>query len=1161
MTGAGDPGGPRTPAPPDSGGPLAEALRVLSACGHDLDADQVLDVLWLARRLPAGQDAPLHRDEPTAPHHPVPPEPGPEGAEPRRSAPEPDDPDLPDLTTPALYAAARQSPAPEPPRPRPGPQPRRAMPLRVPEDKALADELELGRSLRPLRRRRDSRHRTEIDEERTAAGLAETRLADVVQRPVRERWLNLVLLVDDGLSMLLWHRLGTELRTLLERLGAFAAIRVLGLDTRSPHQPRLHARPFHTDSAELPLSGINDPSGRTLLLVVSDGMGPAWRTGTMHDLLAGRAARGPVAVLHTLPPGMWEASGVSAERWMATTRRIGGANTSWEIADPVLPRGLADFDGVPVPVLEPTADSLRDWARLLASPGTTVELPLLTRPDPYGAVAPSHDLGSVQHFRDAATPEAYRLAAHLAAVSPLSVPVMRLVQTAVPWKAGTSDLAEVFLGGLVRPHPAPVPGPLPAKHRIFDFSDEAKSVLLDAVPQAELLHTSRRIGRRLGELAGNAPDFPAWLAHPDGSDRLPGSHQPFTSVERRLLSRFGVSFGDRRGGPEREPAGPDTDQWEPLTDSDPDQLGGYVLRGRRRGRRTVLYRGVDPRGEEAVLRIPRPDLPSANSRLIDVEAEVLRRLQGQCAPTLLAGGLRDSPRWLAMTPIADADTPTAQPPRLGDIYAQAVQAGSAPFDILRGLLVACYLANALTVCHVNGIVLADLSADSVFVLRRTVVLGDLSDCAVDGEYLGSGPVPTREDNMRSLGELLQLISSKAGLELPGLPEGMHLWQGGTWDQLRALVLRCLDADPAQRPAAGEVAELLSRYVARVRLQRGGAEPQLPPATTRAPSERPPLELHSEGGGPRPADAGLRLPRFGSARRETLARLERLRVPLAYSRRLTLAGAYHYSGRATTTMVLGSLLAAVRGEPVLALDGAASEGSLDAFLTRRNEAVVRDLAGLPPTPSHGEIRALTTRLPSGLEVLAHRGGHFSHNPAHAQEYAGMLARTAPHYSCVLTDWSRLRLDRSAGAVLDHTDRLIVCCGTADWFLDAAVRTLEAVREDGRGRLAREAVVVAAEIGGASGRRLPGSFAGRLGIDPAQVVHIPFDAALQSPSWELDRLRAATVNAYLRLAELVLGSVDPVDAAGPTGPGSPTDPGSPADPEGPDGPANPGAPAAT
>ncbi|MFJ5532671.1 SAV_2336 N-terminal domain-related protein [Streptomyces sp. NPDC093261] len=1104
---------------PAGGERLSEVLRTLAGCGLDLDADQILDVLWLARRLPTGADTPLRRHAPDRPQQPAPPDdPGPQDrTAPPQPAPEPGAPELPDLTSPSLYSSARQTPAPEP-RPAPaGREPRRALPVRVPEEKALADELELGRSLRPLRRRHDSRHRTEIDEDRTASALAETHLPDVVERPVRERWLDLILLVDDGLSMLLWHRLGTELRALLERLGAFAVTRVLGLDTRSASRPRLHARPFRPDSTELPLTTVNDPSGRNLLLVVSDGMGPAWRSGAMHRLLAERAGRGPVAVLHTLPPDMWDASGISAAHWQATTRRIGGANTSWKITDPVLPAEISSFDDIPVPVLEPTADSLRVWARLLASPGITVELPLLARPDRYSAVATARDLSSAQHFRDAATPEAYRLAAHLAAVAPLSVPVMRLVQTAVPWSATTSHLAEVFLGGLVRPHPAPVSGPLPAKHRVFDFSDDSKTVLLDAVPQAELLRTGRRIARRLEELAGSSPDFPAWLLHPDGSDTLSDSQLPFSSIERRLLSRFGVSFGDTHLTPVPAPLRPGTgtDDWEPLTDEDPRSVGGYELRGRRRGRRTIVYRGVDTEGREAVLRLPRADLPAANAGLIAVEAEALARLQGQYAPLLLTAGLQESPPWLAMTPIADAGAPDAQPTRLAEIFTRALTDGTAPFDTLQGLLVSCYLANAVALCHVNRLIPATLDPDSVYVLRRTVVLGDLSDCAVDGMYLGSGAAPTREDNVRALGELLQVISSKAGWDMPGLPEGMHLWQGDTWEQLRRLVLRCIDPDPAQRPAASEVAEMLARYVARTRLQLGGPRS---PAVQESRVEPVPLT-------PPPAIASgtppaLRLPRFGSARREAEARLERLREPLPHSRRLTLVGAYHYSGRATTTMVLGSVLAVVRGEPVLALDGSASEGALDAFLTDRNPAVVRDLAALPPPSSYEKIRARTTRLPSGLEVVAHRAGHFSPNPAHQQEYAHVLAQTAPYYAFVLTDWAPLRLDGSAEVVLDHTDRLILCCGTAEWFLDAAVRTLAFVRATGRERLARRALVVVTDFDGGSGRDLPDGFARRMQVDPEQVVHVPFDATLQSSRWSLDRLRPATTGAFVRLAELAM-----------------------------------------
>ncbi|MET7643134.1 SAV_2336 N-terminal domain-related protein [Streptomyces sp. NPDC005426] len=1106
------------------GARLAEALRVLSACGRELDADQLLDVLWLARSLPAGPGAPLHRDPPGAGPPTAAPGPEPDRVSLLRPGPEPDDRDLPDLTAPSLYAAARQSPTvPEPSPARPGRDSRKAMPVRVPEEKALADELETGRALRPLRRRRDSRHRTEIDEELTAAEFAQTRLVDVVQRPVRERWLNLVLLVDDGLSMLLWHRLGAELRTLLERLGAFDTTRVLGLDAGDA-RPRLHARPFRSDGPVLPLSTVNDPSGRTLLLVVSDGMGAAWRSGAMHDLLAGRAARGPVAVLHTLPSEMWESSGISAELWQATTRRIGGANSSWRIVDPVLPPGIARFEGVPVPVLTPEPSSLRDWARLLASPGTTVELPLLVRPGRYAAVAPARDAADAQHFRDAATPEAYRLAAHLAAVSPLSVPVMRLVQTAVPWQASTSHLAEVFLGGLIRPHPAPVPGPLPAKHRVFDFSEESKAVLLDAIPPAELLRTSRRIGRRLDELAGNSPDFPAWLSHPDGSAQLPGSHQPFTSVERRLLSRFGVSFGEPSPGPgpDREPEVPDAHGWGPLLPEDPERLGDFVLHGRRRGHRTVVYQGFDARRTEAALRVPRPDLPPGTGRLIEVEAEALARLQGQYAPALLATGTRDAVPWLAMTPIADASARDTQPPRLEEIFSQALMEGVAPFDTLRGLLVSFYLANALALCHVNGLVPADFGADGVFVLRRTVVLANLSDCVVDGEYLEPGPVPTREDNVRSLGELLQLISSKAGWDMPNMPEGMHLWQGDTWKQLRRLVLRCLDADPARRPTASEVAEVVGKYIARTRPQREEAGTPPPPAPFRrrppAPLDLPPRADASSSAGP-----GPRLARFGSARRKAEGQLERLRVPMSYGRRLALAGPYHYSGRATTTMVLGSLLAAVRGEPVLALDAAASVGALDPFLTHRTRAVLRNVAELPHSASYEDIRARTTRLPSGLEVVAHRRGHISPNPTHAQDYAQVLARTAPYYSFVLSDWAPLRLNRSADVLLDHADTLIICCSTTEVSVEAAVRALAGVRRTGRAQLADRAIVVVTEVDGRGGRRLPVSPARRLGVDPAHVVPVPFDSVLQSPAWDLGRLRPATTEAFLNLAELVMPPV--------------------------------------
>ncbi|WP_075731111.1 MinD/ParA family ATP-binding protein [Streptomyces acidiscabies] len=331
------------------------------------------------------------------------------------------------------------------------------------------------------------------------------------------------------------------------------------------------------------------------------------------------------------------------------------------------------------------------------------------------------------------------------------------------------------------------------------------------------------------------------------------------------------------------------------------------------------------------------------------------------------------------------------------------------------------------------------------------------------------------------------------------------------------MLRCQETDPGLRPAASEIADALARYVA---LHRPG-DAQAHTVGRGDALARVPLALPRET----PGDLPLRLPRLGPGRREAEARTGRLRVPLPYSRRLTLVGAGPHSGRATTTVMLGSVLATVRGEPVLALDGAPSQGALDRFLTDRNPATLRDLAALRTGPAYADIRALTTRLASGLQIAAHRPGRYTPNPLHAQEYTRVLEHTAPYYSFVLTDWSPRLLGWSADAVLHHTDRLILCCGSHNLSLDGAFRTLDALRDSGHQRLVDEAVLVTTLLDSSVRTRLYTGFVQELGIGPARTVRVPFDNALRSTHWTPDRLRASTTRAFLDLAELVVASPRP------------------------------------
>ncbi|WNE99554.1 SAV_2336 N-terminal domain-related protein [Streptomyces luomodiensis] len=606
------------------GADLSALLAVLADSGVPLAQEELLDALWLARRLPTGAgDAPLPRFLARPPVPAVPEAPADEdlaegdvafadgGGADRLHPDRVSVADDPDRENPAGGAPAGRDPldsgpagegptdadgdyllSPPPSRALPGPppppaegrvaglhaapardhptdrsadhrapDPPGALALRVPEGKALRAELRIGRALRPLKQHRPSVSKRELDVEATVTALAETGLPDVALRPARERWLDLALVIDDGMSMLLWQRLATEIRAMMERLGAFRLVRTYGLHSQGPAaRPRLSVRPFDPSSATMPSRVLADPSGQTLVLVLSDGMGPAWRDGRKHAAVRRWARYGPTAVLHALPRRMWDGSGIRAQRWQVTTRRSGGPNTEWAVSDPVLPADLAPFDGVPVPVLEPEPGSMTAWARLVASPGGSALMPLLSRPEPAreGGAPPADGLGAVQRFRDAASPEAYRLAAHLAAVAPVSVPVMRLVQAAVPWQADTAHLAEVFLGGLLRPVTAGpwAEEPLP-RHRVFDFAETARDALLDAVPTAELMVTGRRVGQKLGQLAGRSPDFPAWLAHPSGPDSLPAGVRAFAEVGPRLAARFGApALPPARPGPPSAPSAP-----------------------------------------------------------------------------------------------------------------------------------------------------------------------------------------------------------------------------------------------------------------------------------------------------------------------------------------------------------------------------------------------------------------------------------------------------------------------------------------------------------------------------------------------------------------------------------------------------------------------------
>ncbi|MFD9320626.1 SAV_2336 N-terminal domain-related protein [Streptomyces sp. NPDC060053] len=406
-------------------------------------------------------------------------------------------------------------------------------PVLAPAPPMLPHPLALQRALRPLKRTMPSARARLLDERATADRIA--RLGahpDVwlpVLRPARDRWLRLNLVHDTGPTMPVWRPLVRELHTVLAQSGVFRTV------IAHPATPDGEAR------------HVPDPAdGRTVTLVVSDCMGPQWRPGPAGErwyrTLRHWATRMPLAVVQPLPEHLWSTTALPAGPGLlsAATRAAPLSALTFTPYDPeAAPRPGA---ALPLPVLEPGAPWLANWAALVAgpggarTPGAVAWLP--PAPVPPGtagpeaadpAALPAQDL--VLRFRATASREAFRLAGHLALAVP-SVPVMRLVQRAVNRDPRPQHLAEVILSGMLTTVPGP-PGS-------YDFRPGVRDLLLRTLPRTTRGRTRElldRIGGLIDERAGlTAGEF---RAEAGGAGRAHGAGGAFATVSAETVRRLG----------------------------------------------------------------------------------------------------------------------------------------------------------------------------------------------------------------------------------------------------------------------------------------------------------------------------------------------------------------------------------------------------------------------------------------------------------------------------------------------------------------------------------------------------------------------------------------------------------------------------------------------
>jgi hypothetical protein len=539
---------------------MPELAGLLDSLDPECSDEDLRDMLWLAPHLdppgpavaeprapvpPAeGETAPDHQPGQLTPDHPR-----------RRTRPRPGSsarPGYPVHLQPVGGAVAVSG--------------ARGVTMRAPAPAALPDQLALTRAMRSLGRTVPFGRGTELDEPATASRIAEQRIWLPELKPSLTQWLELALVVDGYQSMSIWRRPIAELKTLLERLGAFKDVRLWILDQDENDGKRRSGIRRQPDSRLRSPRELMDPAGRRVIVVVSDCLGPMWETRSAHAVLTDWARHGPVAIFQPLPQRLWAYSHTRPVPARLHALRPGIPNKNLDCRTlagaPIKPPP----GSVPIPVLQIDPVWLRSWSRLLTASGTAgVDSMVLFAgavpaadgepPPARGAAAPAGSgapagreeltsLRRLERFRATASPEALQLAHYLSA-TPISLPVIRLVQDAMMQGKSRFTFAEVFLGGLLYRLDGQDDAIEPDDVQ-YDFIPGVREVLLRRLRKKEALRTLREVSEYVGANFGQARDFRALLAGADGTgDLLIGpDSRPFATVAAQVLGLLGGRYAE-----------------------------------------------------------------------------------------------------------------------------------------------------------------------------------------------------------------------------------------------------------------------------------------------------------------------------------------------------------------------------------------------------------------------------------------------------------------------------------------------------------------------------------------------------------------------------------------------------------------------------------------
>ncbi len=455
----------------------------------------------------------------------------------------------------------------------------KGFPFQVPAAPALQTPLSINRALRPLMRKVPSATKRMLDEEATVNRIAERDIWQPVTKPQPERWLTLELVIEESSSSFIWRELVDDLQQLLENQGAFQTMRLWQVSTQDGQHLQLVRRRKRGQSGRRYHSHreLIHPSGRGLILLVSDCVSELWKNALIYPWLKDWSEKQPIAIVQLFPERLWNSTQLARGRKLFTTAFTPGvANPQLVLKD--YPRWLPlDWQNtllVPVVTLEP--EVLKQWSGVVAGVGqaqiSAFLFDLAFIKQQIAQVNPQSSEGRpgkgnpeevetesgaeneteainirgqaealVSRFFATASEPAKSLATMMAA-APVSMPVVNLIRKTLLKEVEPVHVAEFYMGGLLKPIVENEDG----QFRVYDFWPGVRQVLNESIGRRRTTEVLDAISQYIAEKIDRPiRSFAALLALlPQYSEKEQAQIFPFAQVAVEVLQNLGGEYAE-----------------------------------------------------------------------------------------------------------------------------------------------------------------------------------------------------------------------------------------------------------------------------------------------------------------------------------------------------------------------------------------------------------------------------------------------------------------------------------------------------------------------------------------------------------------------------------------------------------------------------------------